>query len=368
MLNRSDFEEMQSLQVGLSAYGIGSRRKKKKNSTKDLIEKKNKLKLYIYENDKIVDIMEYIGCTDIKPKKDYIRSNPPTLANTNSLQSFTVAIRPTLIFKMFSDESIKGDIIELVAMDRYTERTNENIRKAISDIEKLLGITQDDYINLEIEEIEEKTKEIDVKDMVNEIIDKPTSYVHGIHEPWCDEGILPEVQESHEVGLHYETNRVVFPIKNQYGNYVGLKGRYLGSETDVPKYSFIQRCQIGYELFGLSLYKAQNKICNTVFIFEGEKSVMKMNSIGILSAFSVGGSTISKRQAYILNSQFKNCKIVMLFDTDKDEEAVREACKHLEHEEIYTYKDVNNLLDYKDAPIDKGFNILKELLSTAYKL
>ena len=351
----------------ISPFGMGMPQKTK-STTELLIIKKNKFKQYLFDNNHTIAVMEMLGCTNFQELSEYIRSNPPTFTGSTSERAFTVAKNPSLMTRLFSNESYKGDLIEIVAQAMYGEVTNANIRNAIKEIENLIGITASEYEDIIVEEIEYKLSgsSISVDDMVNPIIDRTEDYVKGVHQPWCDEGIYPSIQEIHEVGLHFDSGRVVFPIKNKFGNYVGLKGRLIKNKKNEAKYLFLNKCKMGYELYGHNIYIQSGMETDVLFIFEGEKSIMKMNGYGILNAFSIGGSEISEKQAHVLNTEFKDYKIIMLLDKDKNEESIKHCVRYLEHKEIYTYDDRQDMLGEKDSPIDRGINVLRQLLSNSY--
>ena len=98
---------------------------------------------------------------------------------------------------------------------------------------------------------------------------------------------------------------------------------------------------------------------NEVILVEGEKSVMNLESHGIDNAVAIGTSHISKDQMRILMKLKTN--IVLALDNDKKTELDKNFLNLAKYNKCYAIIDDIGYLGAKDAPIDKGIEIFKEL-------
>ena len=67
---------------------------------------------------------------------------------------------------------------------------------------------------------------------------------------WEDEGISIETQRTYDIGFDILTKRITVPVRNKFGQLVGVKGRMLldkdVNESD-PKYIYIYKCNQSQE-------------------------------------------------------------------------------------------------------------------------
>ena len=125
----------------------------------------------------------------------------------------------------------------------------------------------------------------------------------------------------------------------------------------------------GAVLYGLYENKEIISSTNKVIIFEGEKSVMKADTMfkGKCPAVATYGSHITVNQIALLQ-QLNVQKVILAYDYDDngEEEKFKKIQERLNNYGIncdYLFPDYEWYLDVHDAPIDKG----KEVFMKLYK-
>ena len=96
-----------------------------------------------------------------------------------------------------------------------------------------------------------------------------------------------------------ETDRIVIPIRNTFGDLCGTKCRrnYDTDNEDDPKYIFEYPCQKSLILYGVYQNYPWLYGSDKIFIFEAEKSVIAADSYGYQNAVSIMGNVLSEYQA-----------------------------------------------------------------------
>lgn len=119
----------------------------------------------------------------------------------------------------------------------------------------------------------------------------------------------------------FENHSLIFPIKDEYDNIVGLIGRTVLSEEerknkdiDKYKYTFFSKSHI---LFGLN--KAKEAIANykSVILVEGQLDCIQLQSKGIYNVVALGGLDLHYYQYYLLKKYGgDDLRIYALLDKD----------------------------------------------------
>jgi DNA primase len=172
---------------------------------------------------------------------------------------------------------------------------------------------------------------------------------------WTDEGISYDVMEKYQVRYDPVDNRIVFPIKDINGNIICTKGRTLypdWKEKGLRKYTYKQSIGDLDFFFGHYEHLDEIKKANELILFEGEKSVMLMESWGF---YNTGAILTSHLNDYILPILIKlGVRIVFALDKEIDiqkDENIKKLSRFVKVEYIY---DKDKLLEPKMAPVDKG--------------
>lgn len=201
---------------------------------------------------------------------------------------------------------------------------------------------------------------------------------------WLSEGISPETMSKYSIMYYLDQHKIIIPHYNIEGELVGIRGRALLKEDldKGQKYMPVYIGDKGYthslmnNLYGLNLTKQTIEKIKKVIVFEGEKSVLLMDTFygEFNCSVAVCGSKIHKSHARILNELGVE-EVVIAFD--KQYRNLHE--KDLWRKKIYKslkyllpfckvsviWDDIENgLLAYKDSPVDKGKEIFKKLLQS----
>ena len=197
------------------------------------------------------------------------------------------------------------------------------------------------------------------------------NYTRLPHINLIKEGISPKVQE--EFGITYcgRQNRILFPHRHwSSGEILGIFGRTTVEIYDVlgiPKYFGVIGYPKSMNLYGL--YENYEKIIKSgeIFVFEAEKSVLKLKSMGYGNAVALGGHELSPEQVKILIGL--DVKITFCLDKDIDKQVSIDMCKEFKGiRNAYYIDDKYDILGEKDAPVDKGLKVWKYLLKNRIKV
>lgn len=224
-----------------------------------------------------------------------------------------------------------------------------------------------------IQSIETKTNTITLKAYDFNILNR---FNYNIKiTPWLEEGISQEALDVADIGFYPGGDQITIPHFDIDGRLVGIRGRSLCQE-DCDLYGKYRPLRLnkewynhplGMNLYNLNLSKKNIKVFKKAIVFEGEKSnLLYKTYFGINNDISVAccGSSLSSHQFQLL----LDCgaeEIIIAFDKQFQELGDKEF-QHLKNNllklrnKFKNYAvisfifDKNNLLGYKDSPIDCG--------------
>lgn len=330
------------------------------------------------DKDKIIKVLEELKCHKINPHlRNEVRCALPDGETSTSVQIILNDFLPAYVYSRggYDDYEIK-DIISLV---QFLLKTNFNT--AVHWLCKLLDIEYDDtkvIIRNQSETIKclksyiRPNQEILLNEPMSE--DLLNQYPLYVVQEWVDEGIDEDVQSKYSIRIDEKKCRWLIPIRNEKGELVAIKGRtYLpnSKELDIPKYLYYKENKdVKYYnnvLFGLNHNYQNIKDSNEVIIVEGEKTVMKAESMGFDNVVSIGGHDINqniKRKILQLHAD-----VVLALDKDVAlKEIIKEGNKLSMFTNVYYIYDNENLLNEKDSPFDSGFGTWLDLYSKKRRL
>lgn len=203
------------------------------------------------------------------------------------------------------------------------------------------------------------------------------------HESWLKDGISPEAIAEFEIGYSAIDNAITIPHRDIYGNLVGIRERFL-DQVDIDrrgKYNPIiiegkpLKHPLGNTFYGI--YQNADAIMRNrkAIIYEGEKSVLLNHTYFPDNDFSLAtcGSSISATQIRILLKQLKVDEVILAYDKEYTDSESFQAQSYYEKLKskvaalvpfcrVSILFDTQGYLEEKDAPCDKGKDVLLKLL------
>ena len=192
---------------------------------------------------------------------------------------------------------------------------------------------------------------------------------------WQQEGISYSTMWKYKISYDPINNCIIIPNFDVDNNLISVRGRYFEGDAKYKPIVFGDKVlshPSAMNLYGLNVSKAAIENSKKVVVFEGEKSVLKMDSIYDDNNYSVAtlGKNISNQQIQLLK-RWGVREIILAYDADYrtyEEMAIkRNEYKRLAAP-LKTYFNVSllidmdlNLLGYKDSPIDKGQEVFEKL-------
>lgn len=208
------------------------------------------------------------------------------------------------------------------------------------------------------------------------------------HEEWLDEGISYETHEKFNIGYYIREEKISIPHYDINNRLIGLRGRAMNQE-DIDNGKKYMPLMIGNKMYNhqtmLNLYGIHKtsdaiKRLKKVAIFEGEKSVLKCEDLYQENNFSVAScsSNLTNFHRDILLSLGVE-EVIICFDrhsenaTEKHIEEYQKkllklAKKFVPYCRTYILWDDFDLLGSKMSPVDKGKEVLEQLMKTKYEI
>jgi DNA primase len=315
------------------------------------------LKEEILNRELLPDILSEIGCHHIQDRGDYLTCGNRDGDNPRSIVVYkNEYISCTNYTRQITKNGRSADIFDLVA---YSEDCS--FAEAMKFVCGVAGI---DYYG-EREDLPESLQILRMlKDMsvgdgeddnssVKPISEKILSYYlpYGNHM-FEKDNVSLEVQKEFEVGYCCQSNYVTLPIRDSLGNLVGVKGRYFGEPDEHHiRYVYIEPCNKSKILYGYWQNREHIKNSKFIYVVESEKAVQQLATMGVRSAVSTGGKTLSKHQIEEITRT--GCTPIFAYDQDVQEDELQEiASMFMDGISVYAIIDKDNILDEKESPSD----------------
>lgn len=192
-------------------------------------------------------------------------------------------------------------------------------------------------------------------------------YSDELPEEWIKEGMATAPLKAFNIRIDHNANRIVYPVFDADGRFIGVKGRTrleCYKELGIAKY--INYNKIGTIDYFQGWQQADFKINNrkSVIIFEGVKSCIKAYGWEIKNTIASETAALSDGQLELL---IKNGFDEVIFGWDKGisfksiaDNSKIQMLRKFTNVSIIT--DNYNMLDDKDAPVDKGEDVFRKLL------
>lgn len=193
-------------------------------------------------------------------------------------------------------------------------------------------------------------------------------------QEWLDEGITKEAMDEFNIRIDNEANRIVYPIWDNNGNIITIKGRTRYEnykQMKIAKYISYNKIYGSDFLVGLRENVNHIKEKNEVIVVEGIKSVMKLWGWGYDNAVAAETSSMTDMQIKLLLSlNVRN--VIIAFDSDVSQVHVRDTANKLKRfMNVYMIYDKRGLLggaSAKASPPDLGLEVWEQLYNERTKI
>lgn len=355
-------------------------------------------KNYIRENitdEQMFDLLGELGGEPISQPKAIVCKTICHCGNSHKLYYF----HNTHLFKCFTDCGDDAfDIFELVRKIKTQELNKEvqlpsairfvanyfNFAQEEEDSGFTLTDTEEDFKILDnykrIQNIELAVKKVELKTYDDAILSRlPQPRILD----WEDEGIKREVELRNNIRYNPSSEGIVIPHYDIDNRLIGIRERTLIKENEkYGKYrpSILNKVMynhpLSFVLYNLNNSKDNIKNFGRAIVFEGEKSTLLYASyFGMENDISVAccGSSLIQYQVDLLLGLGVE-EIIVAFDKqfkkigDKDWEKWTKKLRNIHQKygkscQISFMFDKEDLLNFKDSPIDQGPDVFIELFN-----
>lgn len=201
------------------------------------------------------------------------------------------------------------------------------------------------------------------------------------HHTWIKDHISVDVMKIFNIRFDISENRIIIPHYDINGNLIGIRARHLEKRMiDAGKKYMpitigdtLYNYPTSMNLFGLNINKENISKHKKIIIGESEKFVMQHKSFYNESiAAALNGSSLSKIQIQILrdlgveniilalDKEFTNEEEEELYKTKINKGFISKLQPYFGIEIIW---DTEDLLEFKDSPLDKGKEVWEKLHS-----
>ena len=203
----------------------------------------------------------------------------------------------------------------------------------------------------------------------------PDNYMERYERPpeklavWEQEGISKASLDKFQVCYDSFSDRLVYPIRDVSGKIVNIGGRTLDpdwKEKKLRKYTYFASWGTINTIYGLSENMQNIKEKGEIILFEGCKSVLLADTWGIHNTGAILTSHLSQNQMKILAKL--GCRVVFALDKDVNVREDHNIKKLKQFVNVEYFWDWQDLLDEKDAPVDKGQEVFEELYEQRIRL
>lgn len=344
----------------------------------------NKIKTSITP-EKMIKIMRFLGANRYEERENFIIF--PTICHNYDADEASMKLyyyKEDYLFYCYTECAHSFSIYDLFKayyeLHRIQYNFTEDILNKILELSNLARVEamEDSGYNPQRSKYDVK-EEIELLTYEDDVL---AVYLPIAPLEWLAEGISKRSMDKYHIKFSISQNKIVIPHYNIKGQLVGIRGRTL-TPWEANNYGKYMPMKIegrsyahplSLNLYGIDLAKDYIKETKRCIIFEGEKSVLlydtyfpKNNSVAVC------GSGLNKHQLDILVKQCGAQEIVIAFDKEftslsdpANEEYMNKLLSLCNKYKTYCnfsfLYDFNNLLSYKDSPIDKGPEVFLQLL------
>lgn len=314
--------------------------------------------------DAIVELLSNFGFEHIKPLRREIRFARDHKGGHN------------ISIKLENNENIfVSDFARGVSKDIFSYIIQEKgvtYREVIQTTKKILGLDDDwrpqqrkSLFGGIYDSVTRPNKEIKLKVYKENELDK---YERCGNLRFLRDGISLDAQKFWDIRFSVEDNRIIIPIRNEYSDLVGAKGRLNGeADEDNPKYLYTVPVAMSQLLYGYS-ENYEYLYGNEIILVESEKSVMQAWDFGVRNIVALGSNSLSEKQTKLL-LQLQPKRIVIAMDeglafeqTKRNADMIKNFCGMLAPEIWYWDADQDLDISPKSSPTDMGKDKFEEIM------
>ena len=312
----------------------------------------------------------------------------PTICHNENADDASMKLyyyKNTKLFHCYSGCDETFDIYQLF------EKRYQLIKKEYNYVNDIIGVIKKDYHNYTtfFEENEYKKLSDNYKKQFTEIqLTKYNKNILSIFEKyytpeWLNDGITIDAMNKFNILYSINQNKIIIPHYDIDNNLIGIRARSLNEEDiQIGKYMPIKiegkiyAHPLAYNLYGLNLNKEAIARNHFAIVYESEKSVLLQEGLFNNNSVAVCGSNFNKFQIQTLVKCGAE-EIIIAFDKEYYNNQEKEQYFYKLWNKIIKYKqyckmsfiiDNENLLNLKDSPIDRGHDILMQLLKKRVKV
>lgn len=315
-------------------------------------------------NDAIIHLLESFGFEHIKPLRKEIRFARDEQGGQN------------ISIKLENNENIfVSDFARGVSKDIFSyiiQEKGATFREVIQQTKKILGLGDDwrpqqkrSLFGGIYDGISRQNRDIKLKVYNENVLDK---YERCGNLRFLRDGISLDAQKFWDIRFSIEDNRIIIPIRNEYSDLVGAKGRLNGNaDEDNPKYLYTVPVAMSQLLYGYS-ENYEYLYGNDIILVESEKSVMQAWDFGVRNILALGSNSISEKQTKLL-LQLQPKRIIIAMDeglefehTKRNADIIKNFCGMLAPEIWYWDSDQDLDVEPKSSPTDMGLEKFEEIM------
>ena len=343
----------------------------------------------IYEEEKVEELLQYMGCQHIKKVNHRYEAQLPEKFGSNNRRSVQVYYQSEYLPCRIRSRGMTGSIFDLVSYIVFDCVTQEEIRKCLPRSKRWIceklgyEIHNGNIFTAEekedplawLKKVRGQRKRKQLRYYENKIYDESilNQYIMFPHYLYLQEGLNYKTQLEFQIGYDVQSERIIFPIHNQFGEIVSIKGRTTDPDyKEKGIYKFIYLYPFNKQIEWFNWHRGLFYILEKkeVIIFEAEKSCMFATQWGYRNCLAIGGDDISEYQVEMIKKLGIDIKIVLAFDKDKTPNEIKEQAKKFGNtREVFALWDKDNLLskELKHSPVDLGKEIFEKLYSNYIK-
>lgn len=322
--------------------------------------------------DAIVTLLESFDFAHIKPSRKEIRLARDERGGQN------ISIKLENNENIFVSDFARGvskDIFSYIVLEK-----DVTFRDVIQQTKKILGLGDDwrpkqkrSLFGGIYDNVSSQNRDIKLKVYNESVLDK---YERCGNLRFLRDGISLNAQKFWDIRFSADDNRIIIPIRNEYSEVCGAKGRLNGeAEEDNPKYMYTIPVAMSQVLYGYS-ENYQYLYGNDIIVVESEKSVMQAWDFGVRNIVALGSNSLSEKQTKLL-LQLQPKRIIIAMDeglafeqTKRNADMIKNFCGMLAPEIWYWDADqdldIGSKCSLTDMGKEKFEEIIKEQLVRIY--